>query len=132
MGSTVEKREGEERYCQISVLLCYGKGFNSLICNAMPCKGRYKGRDKRPENIGGKQRGISSQLVRFGCWLDSKQSKHEGSGATGELHAVFLRLGELLGACIIYEIDHCTALGPCSTGHMTPTSLLVCVERDRY
>ena len=22
----------------------------------------------------------------------------------------------------VYEIDHCTAFGPCSTRHMTPTS----------
>ena len=28
----------------------------------------------------------------------------------------------------IHEIDYCTAFGPCSTRHMTPTSLLVCVE----
>ena len=27
------------------------------------------------------------------------------------------------------EIDHCKAFGPCSTGHMTPSSLSVCVER---
>jgi len=33
---------------------------------------------------------------------------------------------------LIYGIDHCTACGPCSTRHMTPTSLLVCVERTRY
>ena len=26
---------------------------------------------------------------------------------------------------IVYEIDHCTAFGPCSTCHMSPTSLLV-------
>ena len=30
--------------------------------------------------------------------------------------------------CSIYEMDHCTAFGPCSTRHMTRTSLLVCVE----
>ena len=30
------------------------------------------------------------------------------------------------------EIDHCTVLGPCSTRHMTPTSLLVYVERSLY
>ena len=31
-------------------------------------------------------------------------------------------------AARVYDIDHCTAFGPCSTRHMTPTSLLVCVE----
>ena len=33
---------------------------------------------------------------------------------------------------IKYGIDHGTALGPCSTCHMTPTSLLVCVETIIY
>ena len=32
----------------------------------------------------------------------------------------------------LYEIDHCTAFRPCSPRHMTPTNLLVCVERNRY
>ena len=30
----------------------------------------------------------------------------------------------------LYEIDHCTAFGPCSTRGITPTILLVCVERN--
>ena len=29
----------------------------------------------------------------------------------------------------IYEIDHCTAFGPCSTRGITPSSLLVCGEQ---
>ena len=32
----------------------------------------------------------------------------------------------------LYEIDHYTALEPCSTRHMTPTCFLVCFERDPY
>ena len=30
---------------------------------------------------------------------------------------------------IIYEIDHCTAFGPCSTRGITPSSVLVCGEQ---
>ena len=37
---------------------------------------------------------------------------------------------ELLEATVC-EIDQCTALGPCSTRHMTPTRLLVVLGRDR-
>ena len=43
------------------------------------------------------------------------------------LGTLFLRKPRLL-----YEVDHCTAFRPCSTRHMTPTSLLVCVGRNRY
>ena len=31
---------------------------------------------------------------------------------------------------VLCEIDHCAAIGPCSTCHMTPSSLLVCVKRE--
>ena len=33
---------------------------------------------------------------------------------------------------VFYEMDHGTALGECSTRHMTPTSFLVCLEIDQY
>ena len=45
-------------------------------------------------------------------------------------HDLLLLLLLLLLA--IHEIEHCRAFGPCSILHMTPTSLLVCVERNRY
>ena len=32
----------------------------------------------------------------------------------------------------IHEIDHCTAFGPCSARHMTPTSFLSTQERTQY
>ena len=32
----------------------------------------------------------------------------------------------------LYEVGDCTAFGPCSARHIIPTSLLVCVVRDRY
>ena len=49
----------------------------------------------------------------------------EGGQAGAELHYCFV-------AGDVYEIDHCTALGPCSTRHMIPTSEFVGVWQGMY
>ena len=63
------------------------------------------------------------------CWSSDATAWASCKGYEPEVTAaasVSIRQHEVV--MHIYEIDHCTAHGPCSTRHMTPTILLVCGE----
>ena len=68
---------------------------------------------------------VCNVVVQISCAYAAKEVNLVGQTVVcrDTVAGGIVRLG-----CILYEIDHCTALGPCSTCHMTPTSFLVCAR----
>ena len=63
-------------------------------------------------------------------FLDNRQKKYLQKNKM-EKEQQQSKINKRMACDTLDEIDHCTAFGPCSTRHMTPTSLLVCVQRNR-
>ena len=52
-------------------------------------------------------------------------SKYRSPARSTCIYSSKISLGS---ASDLYEVDHCTAFRPCSTGHMTPTSSDICIS----